>query len=456
MIGELESSHAAGARQRWLGLDWFELALLALFVSVVAPFVPGLHAQEASRYAFTAAVTEQGRFEVDDYEELLSADRVDLDGHVYSDKAPGQPLLGVPVLAVAEWLGAEPGTEIRHFGNLGAWSQSLAFCVIPGAGLLILMRRHASRTERGPDAAVAALALSFGTLLLPMSSALYAHVFVATLTFASWHVLSRERRPSSLAVLVAGALTALAVVSEYPMAGVALVLGGHVAIRFGWRKALLFALPQCVAAAGVVAMNQIVYGFIGTSYEAKEEGSAPLSLIPDPGHLFRIFLGEKGYAFTPIVIVGVVGLVVCLRRSQWDVVVPACIFGGFLVLQSGWSNPWGGEPPGSRYILPALPFLVLPVARMLPHIPVRARRGLIALGVVSMTLPLITMPLVRDDETLIVGHLLNIDRFGFTPTIFTMAIGPAGWVLHGALVLAAAFAVRANWPGVSPPRPLPA
>ena len=394
-IGEpgLEPREATCAR--WVGMDRLELALLGLFVAVVAPFVPGLHAQEASRYAFTAAVTEQGRFEVDDYEELLSADRVDLNGHVYSDKAPGQPLLGVPVLAVAEWLGAEPGTEIRHFGNLGAWSQSLAFCVVPGAVLLLLMRRNAARSEPASYALVAAMALSFGTLLLPMSSALYAHVFVAALTFGAWHILSGEEDPSTPVVLGAGLLVALAIVSEYPMAGVALVLGIHVSARMGWRRTLVFGLPQIFAGLSVVMMNQIVYGFAGTSYEAKEDGSAPVSLIPNPSHLFRIFFGEKGYAFTPIVIVGVVGLMVCLRRKQFDILVPTAVFGGFLLLQSGWSNPWGGEPPGSRYILPALPFLVVPVARMLPHIRSRARNGLIALGAFSMSLPLITMPLVR-------------------------------------------------------------
>lgn len=423
-----------------------DIALASLFLVVVAPFVQLLTAQESSRYVLTAALTEQSRFEVDDYEPLMSVDRVELNGHVYSDKAPGQPVLGVPVLKVAQWLGAEPGTEFRHRANLGAWSQSLVFCAIPGSLLLVLMRRNAARSHAERWSLVAALSLAFGTLILPMSSALYAHVFVATLVFGAWHVLSGTSTPRVPVVLATGTMSAVAVASEYPMAGAAAVLSGYVFVRWGWRRALVFAIPHVISVGLIVAHSLRVYDRIGTGYSTKGDGISDSFGLPNPLHMVRIFFAEKGFAFTPIVIVGVVGLLLGLRERQRDLIVPGLMFGGFFLLQSGWVNPWGGETPGPRYVLAGIPFLASGVARMLPVIQPRIRAALIGFGILSMGLVIITMPLVLTGETLIIGHIRNIGRFGVTPTIFTMAFGSLGWVLHAALVVIAATALWRVWP----------
>ncbi|WP_436795756.1 hypothetical protein [Actinospongicola halichondriae] len=423
-----------------------DLALVCLLLVAIGPIVPWLTAHESSRYAFTAALTEQSRFEVDDYEPLLSTDLVRLNGHVYSDKAPGQPILAVPVLAIAEELGADPATDFRREGNLGAWSLSLVFSVVPGAALLVLMRRNAARTESARLAATAAIALAFGTLLLPMSSALYAHVFVGALGFGAWHLLSRPGVMTAPALVGAAVLSAVAVTSEYPMAGVAAVLAWYVLAHHGWRRAAVFIAPHLLAVGLVVAHSLRVYDRIGTGYSAKDIGIRDSFGIPNPAHMLRIFFAEKGFMFTPIVIVGAIGLVQAVRHRRSDIAVPALVVTGFFLLQSGWVNPWGGETAGPRYMIPSMPFLVVPVASMLPALTPRIRTALISLGMVSMGLVVVTLPLVLTGETLIVGHLRNIDRFGLNPTLFTMAFGPLGWVLHLGLVGVAVAAVRRYWP----------
>lgn len=423
-----------------------DLALVLLFVAAVGPIVPWLTAHESSRYAFTAALTEQQRFEVDDYEPLLSTDLVRVDDHVYSDKAPGQPILAVPVLAVAEALGADEATDFRREGNLGAWSISLVFSVFAGVTLLVLMRRHARRTEPARWAVIAALSLSFGTLLLPMSSAMYAHVFVGLLGFGAWHLLSRDGETGNWALLAAACMSAIAVTSEYPMAGVAAILTAYVFLREGWTRAAIFVGPHVLAVCAVIAHSLRVYDRIGTGYSAKDIDLQDSYGIPNPLHMARIFFAEKGFMFTPIVIIGVIGLIRNMRSEQRDLIVPTLVFLGFFLLQSGWVNPWGGETPGPRYMIPGLPFLVVAVARTLPKVSAPVRNGLIGLGLLSMGLAVVTLPLVLTGDTLIVGHVRNISRFGLNPTIFTIALGPAGWAVHVLAITAAAALVRRSWP----------
>src|SRR5690606_28831245 len=122
--------------------------------------------------------------------------------------------------------------------------------------------------------------------------------------------------------------------------------------------------------------------------------------------------------------------------ARREAIVALAVFVPFLLLQSSWPNPWGGEMPGPRYLIPALPFLIVPLAAAW-----RARSLALAvgIGVVAMGLPVITSALTAVNGGNIVGHLQNLRDEGLTPTIFTMAVGPVGWVVH---LAAAALVVR--------------
>ncbi|MDE0804890.1 MAG: hypothetical protein OSA99_16405 [Acidimicrobiales bacterium] len=372
-------------------MNRLDLALATLLLAVVAPFVQSMTAQSAPRYALPSAIVESGAIELDDYEPIIGVDRVEIDGHLYSDKAPGQPFLSVPIIAVAEWLGADPADDFRIDANLGLWSLTLTFCTVPAAVLIVLMRRHASRATNNRSAAIAALCLSFGTMLLPFASSLYAHVFVATLTFGAYHLLSGPS-PTSRHVIVAGSLSALASASEYPMLYVAGVLGLYVLIRFGSRRALLFGSPHIVATALVLAYHRAAYDSFSTGYSAKEDRWQLSYGLPSPGHVADILVGDKGFIFTPMVLIALGFLVHGMMRRSPGYAIPAAIVAGFFVLQAGWPNPWGGEGPGPRYLAPALPFLVVPTAVAVTRLRTRWVVLASTVGVVSMGVSCIRGP----------------------------------------------------------------
>ncbi|MDQ1519139.1 MAG: hypothetical protein QOI55_212, partial [Actinomycetota bacterium] len=108
--------------------------LLALAtVVVVGPIVADGTAQPSSRYALTAALAEHGTVDIGRYERILGVDRARYEGELRSDKAPGQPLLGVPPYLVGRVLGLRSATDMRLRGDLGLWWQTLWTVMLPFA-----------------------------------------------------------------------------------------------------------------------------------------------------------------------------------------------------------------------------------------------------------------------------------------------------------------------------------
>ena len=70
-------------------------------------------AQPASRYDLTASLAEHGSVDLTPYRKGLGVDHALYKGHLRSDKAPGQPLLAVPVYLAGRAIGAESAAHPR-------------------------------------------------------------------------------------------------------------------------------------------------------------------------------------------------------------------------------------------------------------------------------------------------------------------------------------------------------
>lgn len=431
----------------WIERNRLDAALAVFVLALVAPWVHLVTAQVSSRYTFSAAIVEQGTIRLDDYVGILGIDQVEIDGHVYSDKAPGQPVLAVPAIAIGQTLGAEPATVTKFRGNLGVWPATFVSSMIPLAVLVVLMRRHVSQMLGG-SGLVAAMGVGGTTLLLPMGADLYSHVLSGLLAFGAWHLLSKTEVGEVGRIACAGALAGAAFSVEYPLLGVVGVLGLFLLLRRRVRDAVIFGAG---AFPFVLAIGAYHWALLGdpteSPYTLKDGGRLHLLTMPGLDNTIDVFAGARGFLFTPIVLVGLAGVVVGrfwtnrLDAERW---VPAAIVGGFLVLQIGWDNPWTGDSPGPRLVTPALPFLVVPCALVLRRMSRLSSSVVLGLGAVSMGLALVTLQLLPTGAGLIVGHVDNLmdDRIGLAETIFTLGLGSFGWVLHLALLLAAAVWLR--------------
>lgn len=80
-------------------------------------------------------------------------------------------------------------------------------------------------------------------------------------------------------------------------------------------------------------------------------------ISPDRGILY----------FTPVILLGILGLWVLYRRNAWATSLLIAVIGMNVLLYSMWGDPWGGWAFGSRYLIPTYALLAIGVGLALSH-----------------------------------------------------------------------------------------
>jgi hypothetical protein len=423
---------------------------LAIFALVTfGPIVTTVTAQPASRYAATAAYAEHGSVDLSPYRPILGIDKARYRGEWRSDKAPGEPLLGVPFYVVGRVLGLDPARQLHIRGDLGVWWQTLWFAMLPFALLLVLMYRAAVRFA--PRYALpAAMAIGFGTLMLPHSVNLYGHTLAGFLAFAGWLAAegsAGRTRPLAVAGLLMGAAFAV----EYHLAIAAVAVIVFVGIRFGRRAAGWFALGLAPAVVVTAVFQQIAFGapwHLAYAYLVPRENGGSYG-FPTVGALVDIVSGKHGLLFSSPVVLVALGAAIAIARKAAGALRAHALIGlavivPYLVLVASWSGTSLLEQPGPRYIIPALPFLVVPLAAAWERCA-RLAAVTAVWGAVVMVTGSFVYHLVATSDTPLRAYAAEVAHGRFEPTLWSMAFGRVGIVLHAVTIaMAGVMLVRAR------------
>jgi 4-amino-4-deoxy-L-arabinose transferase-like glycosyltransferase len=375
------------------------------------------------------------------FPELRNIDVVRYRGHVYSTKAPGLAAVSLPPYLALRTAGVETTGSPRRL----VWALHLWGVVVPAAILLVLVRRRADRVEPG-FGTITAVSLGTGSLILPFSTVFFSHVLSATLGFAAFAILAREREThqSSWLVLAGGLAAGLAFTVEYPLGVVVLALGLIVlsgADRV--RRASIYALGVCLGALPTFAFNTWAFG---TPFHLPQQGWHHFGSEPLPGLLgvtrptldnaLRIVFYPGGIG--PILLPALIGAVLLWRRDRrLQATLPIVVVGLLLLFNSASVDPFGGASPGPRFMIPALPFLALPLAVAYRAIP-GATLGLVLGGAVFMVAATLTTALEAWDG--LVFHRVITGRYVESVASF---VGLRGSAFDAPFLLALAVAVVA-------------
>ncbi len=391
------------------------LALVALALAA-ALVVDRSGPNQAAHHALVRALAS-GTAEIDPTQTI---DASYVNGRYYAAKAPGLAMFTVPWYLALRATGLQDGplaTERSGF-LVRLWELNLWGAVLPMLVVVLLMVIAAERFAPGYGLPAAVL-LACGTLLLPFSTMFFDHVLAATLGFAAFVVLLRERAGPSWWPLVAaaGLLAGLAVVVEFPLAIVGVVLAGYAAARAdGLRRLGTYTAGFVLGILPLLAYNTWAFGSpLRLSYTnallapvgsgaplvgANDDGFYGVGL-PDPRAALSLLLSEKGMVLVaPLAIVALLGLPLLWRAGRRaETVVCAGVAASFLAYNAAYYLPWGGQAPGPRFLVPALPFLVLPLALALRARPL-AVAGLGIVSVAVTALATLTDPLTGEDQGL--------------------------------------------------------
>ena len=411
---------------------------------------------QTSHYALVRALAD-GTARIDPWQ-AETCDKSYFDGHFYSNKAPGLAFVALPPYLVLDALGAVPESP-----RTAIWALGLCSTLLAGAGLLLLMRRSAERVAPGTGTA-AAIVLALGTLLLPFSTMLFAHILTGLLLFAAFLLAwqSRDSR-SDRRLALAGLLAGLAVVVEYPYGLISAVIGVYVLTGPSRvRSGLLYAGGAVAGVIPLAAFNAAAFGSVThLSYQngvlaAGQSGhDVVLESQVRNGTVFGVgpptlegladllASGRGLLVATPVVAVALAALPLLWRRGHR---AESALVGAVLLVALLWNsgldfglgNLLGGDVPGPRYLVPVLPFLALPLACALRTLP-RTTGLLAAISVITMVAATLTEPLLGTDETRVWFERAHDGEL--TRTVLSLAGLGSGWA--AALPAIAAIAAMA-------------
>jgi hypothetical protein len=299
-------------------------------------------------------------------------------GEIYSIHAPGLPVLVAPAFAIAGYSGV------------------VVFLILLASAGTALAWHLAWTVSRRTDAAwVAWAATTLSVSAIFHSFTVYPDGPGAVIALTGvWALLRAERESRTGGERLApwwlhGAALAMLPWIHTRFALIAGSLGALVLLRLSTTrnaagKAVAFLTVPAVSALCWVGFFIAIYGTPDPSAPyANEEGSA--SFIP--GGLAGLFFDQRFgvFAYAPVLMTAIAGLVVMVRRRESRrlglellfVVVP------YLLAVTHFAMWWGGTSAPGRFFVPMLPIMAIPVAVCWTAVRSRAMRVTVVAGLMA-------------------------------------------------------------------------
>src|SRR5271165_335984 len=388
---------------------------LVAFVSY-AYFYSGGGWNQNTRFDLVRAVVERGTLSIDAYHQN-TGDKVFKDGHYYSDKAPGQPLLAVPAALAtraATHAGRRNPLSARSLVAL-AYICTLFSAALPTALACVCLYWIALRLGTSTNAAAfGALAMGLGSPMWAYATLFWAHALAgACLLFAFAAVLKLDPQNAGREAFwgfIVGLMAGWATVTEYPAAPASAILGLFAIARVwpsGWPRRLRVA---CGVAGGallcvlvlVLYLRATFGSALHTSYSYYDPDAFPWMnrgfhglRYPRVDVVFKLLFGLKRGLFVaaPVLVAAPLGVWLLWKghATRAAGLTAAAVFTYYLLFNASFGEWSAGWSYGPRYMAAGIPLLCVGLAPAWDHFHKYGRRVCVALLVASILFSLIAV-----------------------------------------------------------------
>lgn len=335
------------------------IALFVLAFGVYCYFYGGWGANQEVNYALTRAIVEGRTFAVDRFTVREGDIANGKGGHIYSNKPPGLSVIAAAPYWLQYELQQRRRIRFHDYWRTNKQLVTIQVCGIAGAlipAILFLYGRRTMGASRW-SAALVAIAIAFGTIVLPYSTMLFAHVPGALFFLLAFTQLKDRPLLAGVAAGLAGAC--------FLLSGIAAFVLAVLAWSYSKRHALLFIAGGAPFAAALASYQWLCFGSPFTTPLQESHGYTESGLLlgvfgtPRLSHLWALTFSEyRGLFFcSPVLLFALIGIVVMLRRRRAEAIAIAAIAILFLVGNSSFNGWHGGAAFGPRYLLPIIPLL---------------------------------------------------------------------------------------------------
>jgi hypothetical protein len=290
-------------------------------------------------------------------------------GNYYSALAPGVAVLAQPFVGLGFTL--DGGYNI--FGNAMLLSELFVSLCNAVAAYLVFRLATMYFTER--TSAFVAFAYAFSTISWPFATYFFESDVSAMLDVLAVYLAMRmaRRGPSALGSVACGAALGVALTVDYlnavlvPIVSVFLLYTFRSSIASFAKGFAGFLVASAVGVVMIALYNQAAFGdpLLSTeqAYQQTPSLFASFSYPILDGLYLDLFSPLRGvFVYCPILILGAIGFYFVPRRRELrsEAALLGACFVGMLIPYAMWYNAVGGEAFGQRFLIPVIPFLLLP------------------------------------------------------------------------------------------------
>jgi 4-amino-4-deoxy-L-arabinose transferase-like glycosyltransferase len=343
-----------------------------------------------SRIDLVFAVVDQGVLNIDAYH-TNTGDKAFFEGHYYTDKSPGPSLVAIPFYALYKGIIAfpplqqllqQPVTNGRVAIFIPAQTWGIRFftffsVAVPSALSGVVFFLFASRfTPKLGRAFFLSLIYGLATLIFTYSNILFQHALATFGVFVGFYFLWRvvyENASHKLLWLV-GALFGLAVMTDYPVVVLLALMCLWALIempnRWALYRVVVGALPFILILAAyhyAIFHTPLPVGYNYSIWGSTVHNQGLLGFVPPtPQSLYGVtFSTFRGlFWISPILLLAFPGLHFMWKDHQDQrslVVLLATCITVYIIANASYLVWWGGWSVGTRFIVPLIPFLCLPI-----------------------------------------------------------------------------------------------